>query len=327
MPNDSIDSAAHPNESFRFAQLSDLHLSSPTNFNPLLLANKRVLGYLSWLRNRRHIHKRWVLDLAREKLQNLQIDHYVITGDLTHIGLQVEFEQAAQWLQELGDAHDITVIPGNHDLYVNDRWNRSFAIWEDYMLGDDNQITTQSSANDAHYRLECLFPNVRIRGNVAFISVSSVFAAPWFRATGHVSQSQLDSLRRLLDESRLKEFCKVLLIHHPVTARFISNRKRLLNHEQLASVLYETPVNLVLHGHGHKTHAETLACNQGFDIPVIGAASGSSTANKKGCKAEFLTFDVSRKDNFWNITMRTYHLDQKLKKFTETGNKNFPIRS
>lgn len=325
MFNDSINSAAHPSQSFRFAQLSDLHLSSPANVNPLQLSNKRILGYLSWLRKRRHIHKRWVLDLAINKLKSLQISHCVITGDLTHIGLQNEFEQVAQWLNNVGNADNITIIPGNHDLYVNEFWDRSFANWEDYMRGDDHKPAEHPTGNNAQSRLEQSFPSVRVRGNVAFISVSSIFAAPWFRATGRINQTQLDELQQLLNESRLKNLCKVLLIHHPITMQSISKRKRLLNHEQLTDILYESPVQLVLHGHGHKTHTEKLSCRNGIDIPVIGAASSSSIEKKETRKAEFLLFDVLYRDSAWHIDMRNFNLDPQKKEFTESNTQKFTV--
>ena len=66
-------------------QLSDLHLSSIQTPNPIRLLNKRILGYLSWLRKRRHTHQRWVVDLAIGEIHQLEVDHYAITGDLTHI--------------------------------------------------------------------------------------------------------------------------------------------------------------------------------------------------------------------------------------------------
>ena len=327
MFNDSTKNAEQPNEAFRFVQLSDPHLSSPSYTNPLQISNKRILGYLSWLRNRRHTHKRWVLDLAIKKIQQLQASHCVITGDLTHIGLQNEFEQVAQWLAQVGNASDITVIPGNHDLYVNERWDRSFAKWENYMRGDDHHQLKPIPSNDALQRLEHSFPSIRIRGNVAFISVSSIFAAPWFRATGRIDQKQLNKLQQLLQEPHLKDLCKVLLIHHPVTTQSITMRKCLLNHTQLTEVLYNTPVQLVLHGHGHKTSIEKLPCCKGYEIPVIGAASSSSINQKKARKAEFLLFDITDKDQHWHIQMRNFNLDLKQKEFTQTQASTFTVKS
>ena len=253
MVNDSTKNVAHANESFRFVQLSDPHLSSPGFPNPLRLTNKRILGYLSWLRRRRRTYQRWVLDLAIKQIQQQQISHYVVTGDLTHIGLKNEFEQVAQWLTNLGKPQDVTVIPGNHDLYVNESWDRSFAKWHDYMNGDEEFSELQNGSNDAQQNLEQFFPSIRLRSNCVFISMSSVFAAPWFRATGHINQSQLDRLTQLLQKPQLKNLCRILLIHHPISIQSISARKRLINYPQLIEILRDNPVQLILHGHGHRT--------------------------------------------------------------------------
>ena len=202
----------HANESFRFVQLSDLHLSTITSPNPFKLFNKRILGYLSWLRRRRHTHQQWVLDSAIETIKQLLVDHYVITGDLTHIGLKHEFEQAASWLAGISEAHNITVIPGNHDLYVNERWTQSFELWENY-LSDKNEMPNVSPVSNALTQLNHIYPIVRLRENIAFIGVNSVFDAPWFRATGHIDELALNRLKNILCESRLDDYFKVLLIY------------------------------------------------------------------------------------------------------------------
>ena len=325
MLNDSTNNVAHANETFRFAQLSDPHLSSPGIPYPWQLANKRLLGYLSWLRKRRHLYKPWVLDLALQNLRGLQIDHYVVTGDLTHIGLSSEFDQALQWLEQIGEAQDVTVIPGNHDLYVNGRWDRSFAKWKTYLDSDLSYRGKQSEGNNALKRLEQAYPTVRLRNDIAFIGVSSVFAAPWFRATGVVSQPQLDRLKIILQNPELNQFCKVLLIHHPISTRYIASRKRLLNHQQLSQVLRNLPVHLVLHGHGHHSCTETLISNQGMEIPVIGAASSSSVDQSMERKAEFLVFDVSRSHAEWSILARRFNLNLQEKAFTETQSQQFRV--
>lgn len=327
MSNDSTKIEAHANESFRFAQLSDPHLSSPGIPNPLWLINKRVLGYLSWLRKRRYVHKRWVAELAIDVLQNLQVSHYVITGDLTHIGLKKEFEQVTTWLQRIGSSHDVTVIPGNHDLYVNERWNRSFANWNDYMCGDNQSSLAPKHGNNALQGLEQNFPTLRLRGNTAFICISSVFAAPWFRATGFINKEQLDRLKELLQQPKLKNYCKVILVHHPISTKSTVLRKCLINYSQLTDILQHLPVHLILHGHGHRTDLEILNCQRKIGIPVIGAASSSSVSQKKQYKAEFLLFDVSTEGQNWKIQMQNFNLDLPNRDFvtTSTHTFNMPI--
>ena len=323
--NESNQTGGHANESFRFVQLSDLHLSYIGSPSPLQLANKRILGYLSWLRKRRHTHQRWILDLAIEEIKRLHVDHYAITGDFTHIGLKNEFEQVHQWLTMLAPAYDVTVVPGNHDLYVNEKWDRSFSLWEKYLAGDDTSRSQTKSniTQDAYAQLNQLYPTVRTRHSVAFIGLSSVFAAPWFRATGNVAEQQLERLQKILSSKALSTYCKVLLIHHPLTTTNTPNRKCLLNRSQLIDLLKQYPVELVLHGHGHNTCFDSIQSNNNTAIPIIGMSSSSSTQQARNHKAEFLLFDITKHQSNWSINKKNYTLDLKRKTFTPTAQQEF----
>ncbi len=319
--NESSETGGHANESLRFVQLSDLHLSSIKIPNLTQLMNKRILGYLSWLRKRRHTHQRWILDLAIEEIRQLKIDHYAITGDLTHIGLKNEFEQVTQWLNSVGSADNITLIPGNHDLYVNEQWERSFALWENYMLGDNQ--TRHEPSKQALTQLNQLYPIVRIRKNVAFVGLSSVFDAPWFRATGEVAETQLSRLQVLLNSKALDNYCKVLLVHHPLTMTHTPARKCLLNRDKLISLLKQHPVDLVLHGHGHNSCYDSIDCADNCEIPIIGMSSTSSINQTRDYQAEFLLFDIRKKAQGWSINKQSYTLDMNLKKFIATTQQEF----
>ena len=79
-----------------FAQLSDPHLSSPDGARWRELANKRLLGYLSWRRRRRAEHRGEVLEALQRDLHGTRPGHLVITGDLTQIALPDEFRQSAK---------------------------------------------------------------------------------------------------------------------------------------------------------------------------------------------------------------------------------------
>ena len=311
--NESSKTGGHANESFRFVQLSDLHLSTIHRPNPSQLLNKRILGYLSWLRKRRYTHQRWILDLAIEEIRQLNVDHYAITGDLTHIGLKSEFKQVVSWLQSIAAPDDITLIPGNHDLYVNEQWQRSFALWEQYMLGDNKNL--EASSNQALTQLNHIYPIVRIRKHVAFIGLSSVFDAPWFRATGKIHLDQLNRLEALLSSQALDNYCKVLLVHHPLTMTHTPARKCLLNREELTSLLKQHTVDLVLHGHGHNSCLDSLEHSNNHKTPIIGMSSSSSVHQSENYKAEFLLFDINKTTEGWNINKQSYKLDMELKKF------------
>ena len=305
----------HANKSFRFVQLSDLHLSSPGLPNPYRLFNKRILGYLSWLKKRRFIHRRKILDHAIDEIAKLNADHLVITGDLLHIGLKNEFEQSAEWLARFDSPADITIIPGNHDLYVKEKWSRSFNYWQEFMIGDRTPDFQSIDNDNALDKLNALYPVIRIRKDVAFIGISSVFESPWFRATGFICKEQLNRLERILTNPDYRDFCKVLLVHHPVTLTHTKPRKCLLNHEELTALIAESPVDLILHGHEHKTSVEYIKSTGNKNIPVVGIASSSSASVNQAMRAEFALYEIQKHDSAWNIKMNSFKFNASEGKF------------
>ena len=102
------------------------------------LAGKRGLGFINWQRGRKYIHRREVLDAITRDLKTSRADHIAVTGDLVNLSLADEYQRARAWLDTLGPPHDVTVIPGNHDVYVpRASHRRRPKYWGDYMRGDD----------------------------------------------------------------------------------------------------------------------------------------------------------------------------------------------
>jgi len=124
---------------FTFAHLSDPHLSNLQGVSLRKLANKRLLGYLSWRHRRRIEHRREVLDALVKDMQSFAPEHAVVTGDLTHIGLPSEFIEVRHWLDGVGRPDQVTVVPGNHDRYVPEDWQETFEHWLPYMVGDQGR--------------------------------------------------------------------------------------------------------------------------------------------------------------------------------------------
>ncbi len=227
--------------SFCFAQITDPHLTTLADARGKQLFNKRILGYLSWLRRRRAEHQLSVLDNLMRDLAATDSQHLVITGDLTHLGLPLEFQQAQHWLQAAGPPTQITVIPGNHEAYVATPWEQTLALWADYMRGDD----APPAGPDA-------FPSLRVRGPVALLGLSSAVPSPPFMATGRVQPAQLTRLEALLGETAARGLFRVLLVHQTPAPGVDKYRKRLTNAAALREVLARKGVELVLHGHTHR---------------------------------------------------------------------------
>ncbi len=119
------------------AHLSDPHLGPLPKPRLAELAGKRATGYLNWRRKRQSVHRADVLARIVADLKTQAPDHIAVTGDLVNISLPGEYAPARAWLEALGPPHDVTLVPGNHDVYVRKAASAPAAHWGDYMRGDD----------------------------------------------------------------------------------------------------------------------------------------------------------------------------------------------
>src|SRR5580692_2444999 len=138
---------------FMLAHLSDWHIASRPR--PLDLTGKRGLGYINWQRGRKRIHRPEILDSTIHDLKSQATDHVAVTGDLVNLSLPDEYNRARGWLETLGPPRDVTVVPGNHDIYVRSVTQSPAQYWGDYMRGDDGvdrfrYLRRLTDADDLH---------------------------------------------------------------------------------------------------------------------------------------------------------------------------------
>lgn len=285
-----------------FAQISDPHLSSLEGVRPRDLLNKRALGYLSWRRKRRFEHRIEVLQALQRDLQHFSLDQLLVTGDLTHIGLPQEFEQARSWLQQLGAPDEIALVPGNHDTCVAAPWDKTFALWQDYMVSDNAPAGATSQA--------AIFPSLRVRGDIAFIGVSTGCPKPPLMATGTAGADQLSRLPALLQETADRGLFRVVHLHHSPLPGQEKWRKRLTDASAVQALLTEYGAELVVHGHGHRAHYSELVTCHGL-ASVIAVPSASALGLHGADVARYNHYGVSRSDSGWRleITPRCYQTD------------------
>lgn len=292
-------------QTIRFAHLSDPHLSSLVGVSWRDLVNKRLLGYLSWLKKRRAEHRPEILDALKRDLEKVSPEHIVVTGDLTHIGLQDEFRQARHWLESLGTPDRVTVIPGNHDSYVRSPWAQSYLHWESYMASDVVKTGRETSDTDS------LFPSLRIRGPVAFIGLSSARPSAPLLAVGSVGAKQLDRFRQLLQQTGSEGFFRVVLIHHNPVPGEEKWRKRLTDAADVSHVIEQCGAELVLHGHGHRAVESSIEV-QGGRVPVLGIPSASAAGLKPGRTAQYYLYEIIPATDGWklNIAVHGFRADK-----------------
>lgn len=273
---------------FTLAHLSDPHLPMPQARLGELL-NKRVTGYFNWWRNRVRLHQPQVLGAIVADLKASAPDHIALTGDLVNVSLAAEFRLAGRWLEALGLPTDVTLIPGNHDVYVATAWPASLGLWGAYMASDG---APPSKGFD-------VFPIVRRRGPLALVGLSSGVPKPPFFATGTLGTAQLERAERLLAELGRAGLVRVVLIHHPPLTTE-KHFKRLTDAAQFQAMIRRVGCEIVLHGHNHRSEVARIVGPAG-PVPVVGVASASATANSKYGRARYHLLRFEERGSAWTI--------------------------
>jgi 3',5'-cyclic AMP phosphodiesterase CpdA len=298
-----------------FAQISDPHLTSLEGIRLGGLRLKQLGGYISWRQKRRGQHRPEVLAALQQDLHGDPTGQLLVTGDLTHIGLPTEFEQAARWLQTLGKPDEVAVIPGNHDACVPVPWENSFSLWQEYMNGDKAVDQPQDLSR---------FPTVRVRGDIAFIGLSTAVYTRWGKASGSVGRNQLGRLAGLLSAIAGRGLFRVLYLHHCPIPGYDKPRKGLTDAAELCDLLTASGVELVLHGHGHHNVQHTLQTKDG-DAPVIGVGSASAIGNGKHEVASYKRYTVQHEDGGWELLVDTRTYDRDSGSFTNRQSDSFTL--
>jgi 3',5'-cyclic AMP phosphodiesterase CpdA len=277
---------------FLLAHLSDLHLASRPRLAEL--ASKRGLGFINWYRGRRNIHRPEVLEDITADLKAHAVDHVAVTGDLVNLSLPDEYSRARAWLETLGPPSGVTVIPGNHDIYVREARQFPSRFWGDYMHGDED---------DGRYT----FPFLRRRGNIALIALSTALPTGPFMATGRLGGEQLSNLAAALEQTA--ELFRIVLIHHPPVSPLRRYMRRLTDAAAFRAVLAAKGAELLLHGHDHCRSLVWLDGPRG-KIPAVGVPSASAKAPHHGENAAgYNIFRIDGAPGSWRCAMTARERD------------------
>ena len=296
----------NPKQTFTLAHISDPHLAHPSGGRFSDFLNKRFFGYLKWRLKRQSEHHDLILTGMIDDIHSAQPDHIVVTGDLTHLGLPAEYAKAKKMLETLGSASQVTIIPGNHDAYVDGALDYRLVEWADYMVGDGFK-----ACDDTPGAEDAIFPSLRIRHGVALIGISTAQPCSTFLAVGCIGHEQLQRLEKILFETGQKGLLRIVLIHHPPAPGVVSWRKRLTDARAFQKLLYDCGAELILHGHSHHPSQSYLETFDGR-IPVIGVPSASAAGENLSRRARYHLYALSPASDGWEIRVcvRCYQHDK-----------------
>lgn len=282
----------------RIAHSSDLHLPLPAVRWHFLLS-KRLLGYLSWHRKRKYHHTAQIAKALLEDLREQAFDHLCITGDLTNLGLKAEVDHAAEWLEALAPAERISIVPGNHDMYVGSAASYITKRWHPWMQN---------------------FPYVHHCGDVAIIGVSSAIPTAPFLASGAIGKKQLAKLEPLLNDLGKQGKCRIVILHHPPQAGLVSHRKRLRDAAAFRAVMARAGCELVLHGHAHHDAEALLQGADGCAVPVWGVGTGTAGGASDHYRGHYQWLEIERRNHGWHIARHHRRYDRTTGTFIASEN-------
>jgi 3',5'-cyclic AMP phosphodiesterase CpdA len=277
----------------KIAHLSDLHLLDLTDVGPLRFMNKRLSGYFNLRVRRKHVHHADYVRAMGNRLDHLQIDHVIITGDITNLALESEFAYARNVIEhDLKLAPErVTIVPGNHDAYTRGAYKsgRFATYFSDYLRGALPELA-------AHLPMGP-FPVVKFCGPLAIVGLSTAVPHLPFIAAGELGSAQLRQLEQIVRHPEVRKRSMIVALHHPVEAPPSFAKawlEGLRDRDALLSALAAQPNALIVHGHLHRRLTRSLEGR----FTHHGATSASLHHQDEARHAAFNVYTFSQKGKF-----------------------------
>jgi 3',5'-cyclic-AMP phosphodiesterase len=225
------------------AHLTDLHLVE-NNYAHRRFESRARLQYLSFGRPLAPATRKNRVSSALHEVWMRNVDHLLITGDLTEDGHQEQFEVLAQLLAESRIPPErVTLVPGNHDAYID-------ADGFDQALRGPLRAYAATSSIAAALRFR----------DVTIVPVSTAFQQSPLRSAGAIASDELASLAAIVTDPALAGRPIVFAQHHPPGVAFIPLLQwldGLTEHSALSRLFRRCPHLHVMHGHTHKCSDKT----------------------------------------------------------------------
>ena len=219
----------------RLAHISDLHFSIiKLGFKDLF--SKRFIGILNLLINRKKNYSQKPLYSLHSLFETMDIDHVLISGDLTSTSLNEEFIEAKNFVQKL---NSYLIIPGNHDKYTkkSHKTNRFY----NYFKTDDSLFSKNLKKDGIEIK--------ELKDNWYYIGLDSCIATSYLSSSGYFSKKLEKDLLEVLETMKDK---KIIIANHFPLISNNSKRKTLHRKEALIELIKKHPnVKLYLYGHTH----------------------------------------------------------------------------
>lgn len=201
-----------------------------------------------------------------------------VSGDLTQSARRREFAATRDFLAQL--APPVLVVPGNHDVPDWDLIRRLLRPWRRY----------------GRYITDDLYPSYS-SPTLAVLGLNS--ARRWSPHTdwsrGRLSGYQMPAVERFFAGAE-PAAARVVVVHHPFIAHELVLGRGVIGRKEMALQCFgQSEVDLMLSGHLHIHHSETMAARSG-ERTLVAAQAGTTLSDrfKAGYPNSFNVIDLDQ---------------------------------
>lgn len=201
-------------------------------------------------------HRAALVEPLLARVNGLQADLVVVTGDLTHRGRPGQYEAAAGFLGRI--TAPVVAVPGNHDVPLYNMPVRFLLPWSGYR---------QAISTD-------LAPT-RAQGDVRVLGVNSVDPFRWQRGVLH--RRDIERVTASLDPLATN----IIALHHPLEHLPEIDKELARNAPQALAAFEAAGARIVLSGHLHLWAAQALR-NQTAHPGILQIQAGTALCARPG---------------------------------------------
>jgi 3',5'-cyclic AMP phosphodiesterase CpdA len=219
---------------------------------------------------------------ALEYVKSLNVDHIIVTGDITANGHPADYRIARSLFASSGllDSRKLTVTVGNHDVFGGVHTAEDVLAFPNHCKATDYKAKVQEFGSAFQETFDHtlrqsekrFFPFTKVIGDVAIIGVNTVAEYSRFKnpigSNGEVDDKSFEQLVEHLESPLIRTKRRVVALHHhfcrmgdlkPGTMHSVwgtieRHTMKLRGKSRLLKLFARTNVELVLHGHVHEAH-------------------------------------------------------------------------
>ena len=237
-------------------------------------------------------HDQKLVEAVERRVDELEPDLVVVSGDFTQRAKTEQFRDACQFLERLQHSgHEVLGVPGNHDVPLYDVLRRFLSPLARYRRFID----------------ENLCPFVELPG-IAVLGVNTARSLTF--KDGRINKDQVAFIRDTFSRTPRDSF-RVLVTHHPLFALEVGDEltPAIGRQEMALDAIEEAGVDMLLAGHNHhaSSHSASDLVTRAGGALVVQAGTATSTRVREQ-EQSFNAIDVA--DAAVTITVNAWKDDR-----------------